>query len=342
MLEGDKSSGYIRGCVVKQGTLGQYYLKQGELKSAERVFESCLTFVRSRNEALFDGLHWNKDEAEAAEQIALFNMANLFAQQQLSPDLIEGALVEALYRPSSMHLQTSRKILTELIELLKKHSRDYEMDELMQLEAKYSIKATVSNAQKRVMFAIDYSGSMSGEKIRSAVENVRNIFTTYVDDHDHIGLLRFNHRSDVLLGLTMKGGNEQLIDASFDQLLSPSGGTRLYNAIDMAYHQFGDAKSGAYKQSNDWVVVLTDGRNNDCCCFQTTMAALKSSINKSPVKLIVIGVGNDVHTDVLTDIANSASKGIYLFATEDQASITEAFGKVAQLIIQEQILIEEY
>jgi hypothetical protein len=34
--------------------------------------------------------------------------------------------------------------------------------------------------------------------------------------------------------------------------------------------------------------------------------------------------------------------GIYLFATEDQASITEAFGKVAQLIIQEQILIEEY
>ena len=34
MLEEDKSSGYIRGYVVKQGTLGQYYLKQGELKSA--------------------------------------------------------------------------------------------------------------------------------------------------------------------------------------------------------------------------------------------------------------------------------------------------------------------
>ena len=41
------------------------------------------------------------------------------------------------------------------------------------------------------------------------------------------------------------------------------------------------------------------------------MAALMSSINKSSVKLIVIGVGNDVHTDVLTDIANSASKGTY-------------------------------
>jgi len=264
MLEEDKSSGYIRGYVVKQGTLGQYYLKQGQLKSAERVFESCLTFVRSRNEALFDGLHWNKDEAEAAEQIALFNMANLFAQQQLSPDLIEGALVEALYRPSSMHLQTTRNIMTELIELLKKHTR---IGELMQLTAKgFSFelfdkneKVKVSNAQKRIVFAIDYSGSMSGEKIRLAVENVRNIFTTYMDDHDYIGLLRFNHRSDVLLGLTMKGGNEQLIDASFDQLLSPFGGTRLYNAIGMAFHQFGDVKSGVYKKSNDWVVVWTDG-----------------------------------------------------------------------------------
>jgi hypothetical protein len=37
----------------------------------------------------------------------------------------------------------------------------------------------------------------------------------------------------------------------------------------------------------------------------------------------------------------SVCAGIYLFATEDKASITEAFGKVA-LLIQEQILIEEY
>jgi len=40
------------------------------------------------------------------------------------------------------------------------------------------------------------------------------------------------------------------------------------------------------------------------------MAALKSSIN-STVKLIVIGVGDDVQTDVLKDIANSASEGTY-------------------------------
>jgi hypothetical protein len=41
------------------------------------------------------------------------------------------------------------------------------------------------------------------------------------------------------------------------------------------------------------------------------------------------------------DFPLTVCAGIYLFATEDKASITEAFGKVAQLI-QEQILIEEY
>jgi hypothetical protein len=48
---------------------------------------------------------------------------------------------------------------------------------------------------------------------------------------------------------------------------------------------------------------------------RTTVAALKSSINTSPVKLIVIGVGNDVHTDVLKGIASSASKGTYCTAS---------------------------
>ena len=48
---------------------------------------------------------------------------------------------------------------------------------------------------------------------------------------------------------------------------------------------------------------------------RTTVTALKSSINRSPVKLIVIGVGNDVQTDVLKGIASSASKGTYCTAS---------------------------
>ena len=60
LLIEDKRTAYIRGLVVKQGTLGQFYLKQGEINSAEQVFQSALTFIRRRDENLY-GVDWNDD-----------------------------------------------------------------------------------------------------------------------------------------------------------------------------------------------------------------------------------------------------------------------------------------
>lgn len=63
LLEEDKKIGYIRGLVVKQGTLGQYYLKQGEVKSAERVFKSALEFIQRKDESMFSS-EWNQEVSE--------------------------------------------------------------------------------------------------------------------------------------------------------------------------------------------------------------------------------------------------------------------------------------
>ena len=68
LLEEDKRIKYVMGCVVKQGILGQYYLQQGELKSAERVFQTALEFIRRRDQKLFNQT-WNESEAEVAEQV---------------------------------------------------------------------------------------------------------------------------------------------------------------------------------------------------------------------------------------------------------------------------------
>lgn len=50
VLVQDRSNMYFRGLVVKHGTLGHYYLKQGELASAEKVFLRALDFIRNREE----------------------------------------------------------------------------------------------------------------------------------------------------------------------------------------------------------------------------------------------------------------------------------------------------
>jgi len=60
LLVEDKKNQYIRGLVVKQGTLGQYYLKQGEIKSAEKIFLSALDFIRRKDENMFNN-EWNVD-----------------------------------------------------------------------------------------------------------------------------------------------------------------------------------------------------------------------------------------------------------------------------------------
>jgi len=144
-----------------------------------------------------------------------------------------------------------------------KHSRNGK-DELKQLASNLSfelvdVKRTdnvLPTLIKRIMFVIDCSRSMSGVKIYSAVKNLRNIFSSYVNNDDEIGLIGFNNNVHLIKGLTKKKGNEVEMERCFDQLLSVGGRTALYDAIKEAYDQFVDLSSNT---NNDWIVVLTDG-----------------------------------------------------------------------------------
>jgi hypothetical protein len=71
LLVTDKQDNYVMGCIVKQGILGHYYLKQNQLASAERVFNSALEFIRARDSELFSD-SWNWIEAQVAEQVCIW------------------------------------------------------------------------------------------------------------------------------------------------------------------------------------------------------------------------------------------------------------------------------
>lgn len=260
----DKRNNYFRGCVVKQGTLGQYYLRKKDFHLAQRVLESCLIFSRETYVEVSDGVEWNKNEAEVAQQIALYNMAHLHISQYRSFHLMESSLLEALCSTKTMHLQTTRSILSELFDLLTKHSRNCK-DEIKQLASDFDFKLmevkmiAPAVPVKRIMFAIDYSRSMEGEKINSAIANLRNIFACHVNSNDEIGLLGFNTTVQLILRLSKKGGNEDVIESSFEKLLQVRGKTALYDAIKRSFAQFPYRDDSSTDKYNDWVVVLTDG-----------------------------------------------------------------------------------
>lgn len=54
LLLQDRDDDYVIGKVAKLGTLGHYYLKQGEIASAERTFLSALNYIRQQDAQQID------------------------------------------------------------------------------------------------------------------------------------------------------------------------------------------------------------------------------------------------------------------------------------------------
>ena len=66
---------------------------------------------------------------------------------------------------------------------------------------------------------------MSGSKIKSAIQNVMNIFRTHIQDDDCIMVMTFCGSVTVDLPMTQKRGNEAFISRSIASLVRPFGGT---------------------------------------------------------------------------------------------------------------------
>jgi hypothetical protein len=49
---------------------------------------------------------------------------------------------------------------------------------------------------------------------------------------------------------------------------------------------------------NDWLIALTDGDDNSSARYGHTKQTVMNSLRKSDVNVVIIGVGNDVQTQV--------------------------------------------
>ena len=70
-----------------------------------------------------------------------------------------------------------------------------------------------------------HQGSMSGPKIRSAIENVQAILANRINDNDYVAVTVFSQTVHTVIPLTVKGGSEASIRSRIAALTSPSGGT---------------------------------------------------------------------------------------------------------------------
>jgi uncharacterized protein YegL len=320
------------------------FLLADEVKSAERVFESALQFVSAQS-TVRTSEHWSPEDVQLARQIALFNMASLHLHTQQWA-LAEHYLVLSLTQCAYMSLGTTTQVVQALSSILLQredsalHARLVAILRAHQLSPLSSDKQLTSagsaNAPKRLAFALDYSGSMAGSKIKAAVDNLQDLFANHVGAQDEILIIKFNGRCEVVLPLTGKQGNEERIGSIIRTLVAPNGGTALYDGTRDAIRAL-SASAGAGQQKNDWAVVLTDGQEGNS---STKKAEIEQLLRTAICGVIIIGVGIDVNVAELEGLTHCAKKGFFVPAEGSRAGIEQAFGRVA-VLMRGQVIMED-
>ena len=163
-----------------------------------------------------------------------------------------------------------------------------------------------------VVLVLDTSGSMNeDQKIQNAREGAKQL-VNLLSPGDRLSLVPFNTKvnwasTDVPIG-TGRDGLLQAIDSLF-----ASGGTALYDSIDVAYqHLLQDQKQNAQGNRILSVVVLTDGEDNQSSLkLDELMQRIRYDGETRAIHVFTIAYGKDARKDVLKQIADATQAKSY-------------------------------
>ncbi len=155
-----------------------------------------------------------------------------------------------------------------------------------------------------VIFVVDTSGSMSGDKFKQAMNALRYCITK-LNDGDRFGLVRFSTYVDTWKSeLVPAAENRKAALAWVDTLLA-EGGTDIAGALDAALAFPRDPKRPAF------VVFMTDGKPTigqtiDPRQILGKVEQARSKPGSDSMRIFTWGVGYDVDTALLDGIASLA------------------------------------
>jgi VWFA-related protein len=139
--------------------------------------------------------------------------------------------------------------------------------------------------------ALDTSGSMAGEKMRSA-QGALNRFLELLDGRDEMFLYRFSNDPVLVQGWT----NDRQVFARALSGISPGGGTAMYDAVGRAVAV---ARTGQHQKKA--IIVISDGNDT---LSRIGLADLKQTIRESEVLVYAIGIdGETIHRDPPSRVA---------------------------------------
>ena len=148
---------------------------------------------------------------------------------------------------------------------------------------------------KKVVFVVDTSGSMQGEKIdrvkaalKYAIERLR--------DGDRFNIVRFSSDVEsVFPGMKKAGGSARQEALAFIKDMEAAGGTAIDDALSTAL--------GGIVEADTLVIFLTDGEPTVGETDPARIAKNALIVNKLGARIFPFGVGSDLNTTLLDELA---------------------------------------
>jgi Ca-activated chloride channel family protein len=177
---------------------------------------------------------------------------------------------------------------------------------------------------KDIVFVIDRSGSMGGEKIEQARDALHFILGQ-LNDGDRFSVVAFDHRLSVLASTLLPVEEEALAEARrFVDRLDADGNTDLEGALQAGLKIL---LRSASRDASQMVVFLTDGLPTEGVTDETLIAELAANTNSQVgARLHVFGVGYDVNTHLLDGLtADNGGTVTYVRPGENLEAVLTGF-----------------
>ena len=179
-------------------------------------------------------------------------------------------------------------------------------------------------AAKDIVFILDTSGSMSGEKIDKAKAALK-FGVESLSPRDRFNIISFSGEEHLMkAALVDANGDGKQTGLRFIENLRAEGGTNINDALVQAFKQFGSAERPAM------IVFLTDGLPTVGTTDVKQIIKNVADANRAGVRLFSFGVGYDVNTNLLDKLsADNRGASDYIEPQEDlEVKVSNFFARV--------------
>lgn len=285
------------------------------------IFPAKGTFWSEQPYCILDG-DWVSDaQKEAAEAFKNYLLDKKQQEMAITYYLRPVDTSIPLHAPLTIDDGTDPRVTTDNIPALESPSA----------ELSSAIKDVFHQTKKKatIVLLLDTSGSMEGDKIKSAIESSVN-FVGRLDPNDEIFLTAFGGDGQVYeLGGGRAGDVGEELTSKLNGLYS-NGNTALYDSVCSATEQIDTLRTSHEVKSEKrlyGIVLLSDGQDTSSRATENQMFnCLPSGESATGTKVFTIAFGEDADADLMLRIANRTNGKTF---SGDPSSIESIYNAIS-------------